>query len=178
MSATDRNSYDELYRSTPAVWSGRPNRQLVVEAGDLPPGTALDAGCGEGGARPGWRLGAGTSRGSTSPPSSRTALPLQPAPADSIGSVGCGPTCTPGRRTGASTWSRTTTCTCAGPDGVLGRLATAVAPGGTLLVVGHLMSGDDDHSQHEHCADMLYTADDVAAVLDPAQWRGRRHRDP
>ena len=49
MSAVDRESYDELYRSTQSVWSGRPNRQLVVEAADLPPGTALDAGSGEGG---------------------------------------------------------------------------------------------------------------------------------
>jgi len=61
MSAVDRESYDELYRSTPAVWSGRANRQLVVEAADLPPGTALDAGSGEGGdalwlAERGWRV--------------------------------------------------------------------------------------------------------------------------
>ena len=39
MSAYDEESYEELYRSTPALWSGRPNRQLVVEATDLPPGT-------------------------------------------------------------------------------------------------------------------------------------------
>ena len=61
MSAVDRESYDELYRSTQSVWSGRPNRQLVVEAADLPPGTALDAGSGEGGdalwlAERGWRV--------------------------------------------------------------------------------------------------------------------------
>ena len=61
MSAVDRESYDELYRSAPAVWSGRPNRQLVVEASALTPGTALDAGSGEGGdalwlAERGWRV--------------------------------------------------------------------------------------------------------------------------
>ena len=61
MSAFDRETYDELYRSAPALWSGRPNRQLVVEAEELPPGTALDAGSGEGGdalwlAERGWRV--------------------------------------------------------------------------------------------------------------------------
>jgi len=37
-----------MYRSRPRVWSGRPNPQLVAEAAGLPPGTALDLGCGEG----------------------------------------------------------------------------------------------------------------------------------
>lgn len=31
-----------------AMWSGRPNGRLVVEVADLPPGEALDVGCGEG----------------------------------------------------------------------------------------------------------------------------------
>jgi SAM-dependent methyltransferase len=30
------------------MWSGRPNGRLVAEVGDLPPGRALDVGCGEG----------------------------------------------------------------------------------------------------------------------------------
>jgi SAM-dependent methyltransferase len=30
------------------MWSGRPNGRLVVEASELPPGRALDIGCGEG----------------------------------------------------------------------------------------------------------------------------------
>ncbi|GAB14534.1 putative methyltransferase [Arthrobacter globiformis NBRC 12137] len=40
--------WDEMYRSRPRVWSGRPNPQLVAEAAGLEPGTALDLGCGEG----------------------------------------------------------------------------------------------------------------------------------
>lgn len=40
--------WDDMYRSRPRVWSGRPNPQLVAEAGGLAPGTALDLGCGEG----------------------------------------------------------------------------------------------------------------------------------
>jgi SAM-dependent methyltransferase len=40
--------WDELYRSRPKVWSGRPNPQLVAEVAGLTPGRALDLGCGEG----------------------------------------------------------------------------------------------------------------------------------
>src|SRR5690349_19886130 len=50
-----------MYRSTDALWSGKPNAQLVAEAADLPPGRALDVGCGEGAdavwlAARGWRV--------------------------------------------------------------------------------------------------------------------------
>ena len=40
--------WDERYRSARRVWSGNPNPQLVAEVAGLPPGRALDAGCGEG----------------------------------------------------------------------------------------------------------------------------------
>lgn len=40
--------WDDRYRQRPRIWSGEPNRQLVPVAGDLPPGRALDVGCGEG----------------------------------------------------------------------------------------------------------------------------------
>ena len=40
--------WDERYRSTGALWSGRPNPNLVTEAAGLIPGGALDVGCGEG----------------------------------------------------------------------------------------------------------------------------------
>lgn len=41
--------WDARYgESTGAMWSGRPNGRLVAEVADLPPGRALDVGCGEG----------------------------------------------------------------------------------------------------------------------------------
>src|SRR5919112_3762863 len=40
--------WDERYRSKPQIWSGKPNPQLVREAGGLRAGHALDLGCGEG----------------------------------------------------------------------------------------------------------------------------------
>jgi SAM-dependent methyltransferase len=41
--------WDERYRSAPALWSGNANEVVMAEADDLPPGRALDVGCGEGG---------------------------------------------------------------------------------------------------------------------------------
>ena len=43
--------WEDHYRRRGRVWSGRPNPVLVDVLGSLPPGRALDLGCGEG--RPG-----------------------------------------------------------------------------------------------------------------------------
>ncbi|MEV4223443.1 FAD-dependent oxidoreductase [Nonomuraea sp. NPDC049725] len=53
--------WDARYSESDRVWSGNPNDILVREAADLPPGTALDLGCGEGAdaiwlAGRGWRV--------------------------------------------------------------------------------------------------------------------------
>jgi SAM-dependent methyltransferase len=185
VSAFDRETYDGLYRSAPEVWSGRPNRQLVVAAGGLPPGTALDAGCGEGAdalwlAEGGWRV--------TAVDFSTVALDRGAARAA-------------GRRLGDRIeWLHADLGTWTPPEGrydlvtahylhsrgadraaLFERLAAAVAPGGTLLVVGHLLGEAAGH-HHAHDPDLLYTAEDVAAVLDPAEWRDvvteTRDRDP
>ena len=78
----DEQSFEERYRATDALWSGRPNTQLVREAADLPPGTALDVGCGEGAdaiwlAERGWQV--------TAVDFARTALERGRAQAESRG---------------------------------------------------------------------------------------------
>ena len=40
--------WDAMYGEADRVWSGEPNGALVAEAEGLPPGAALDVGCGEG----------------------------------------------------------------------------------------------------------------------------------
>jgi SAM-dependent methyltransferase len=44
----DEMRWDEMYRTRDRVFSGNPNGVLVAEAAGLPPGQALDVGCGEG----------------------------------------------------------------------------------------------------------------------------------
>ncbi|MDI5966593.1 class I SAM-dependent methyltransferase [Streptantibioticus silvisoli] len=53
--------WDARYRESERIWSGAPNAELVREAEGLPPGRALDLGCGEGDdaiwlAAHGWRV--------------------------------------------------------------------------------------------------------------------------
>ena len=57
----EQDAWEERYRARPALWSGRPNPQLVAEAAALAPGRALDVGSGEGAdaiwlAERGWRV--------------------------------------------------------------------------------------------------------------------------
>lgn len=43
-----REDWDRRYSSAENLWAVKPNRFLVAEAADLPPGRALDLACGEG----------------------------------------------------------------------------------------------------------------------------------
>ncbi|WP_406642012.1 methyltransferase domain-containing protein [Amycolatopsis sp. WGS_07] len=163
----DRGSWEERYRSQPEMWSGRPNAQLVTEARDLEPGHALDAGCGEGGdaiwlAQQGWRV--------TAVDFSTTAIERGRAQAAKLGVAD------------RITWvaadladwlpeskydlvtSHFLHVPSAARTAAFARLADAVAPGGTLLVVGHDPS--DVHAGRPHMPDMMFTAEEVAETLD------------
>ncbi|MBN1092591.1 class I SAM-dependent methyltransferase [Blastococcus sp. TML/M2B] len=179
-----RAGYDELYRSAP-VWTGRPNGRLVAEATDLAPGTALDAGAGEGGdalwlAARGWRV--------TAVDYSEVALKRGAAQAAELGLADR----VEWRHEDLDTWrpperafdlvtAHYLHATWTDREAMFHRLAAAVAPGGTLLVVGH-QHGEAWGHGHAHEAGALYTAEDVAAVLDPADWvdvsTETRDRDP
>jgi len=160
--------WEERYRTHERVWSGRVNASLAQVAADLTPGSALDAGAGEGAdavwlAGRGWRV--------TAVDASQTALDRGAAEAT--------------RRGLDVTWVRADLRTWTPParydlvtshylhaEGGRGWawLADAVAPGGTLLVVGHDPSDVDGPVPRPHLARLGHTADDVAAVLDPARW--------
>jgi 2-polyprenyl-3-methyl-5-hydroxy-6-metoxy-1,4-benzoquinol methylase len=138
------SGWEERYSSEEKVWSGDPNPQLVAEVSGLPPGTALDVGCGEGGdviwlARQGWKV--------TGADFSANGLARAARHADEAGvadrvdwrQVDARTFTADGR-----TYDLVTTHYLHPPDGgtveVTKRLADAVAPGGYLLVVGHAPS--------------------------------------
>jgi SAM-dependent methyltransferase len=164
--------WDERYRSADRLWSGQPNPQLVAQVAGLPPGDALDAGCGEGAdaiwlASRGWAV--------TAVDVSAVALERAAAHAAAEGvRVGW-------QREDLLTWDP-------GPDrfdlvtaqfmhlpspeleSLHGRLAAAVRPGGTLLIVAH--HPDDLHVNVRRCGHLALfpSADQLAAMLDPGSW--------
>jgi 2-polyprenyl-3-methyl-5-hydroxy-6-metoxy-1,4-benzoquinol methylase len=142
-------SWDGHYSGDGTIWSGDPNVQLVAEVAGLPPGTALDVGCGEGGdviwlARRGWTV--------TGADFSAAGLARAARLAEEAGVA---------ERThwwrvdarefdaGGRSYDLVSTQYLHPPDGgmvdVVRRLAAAVAPGGHLLVVGHAPSPGSPH---------------------------------
>ena len=177
----DRAFWEARYGSADAVWSGRPNPQLVAEAGALTPGPgtgrALDLGCGEGAdavwlAERGWQVVATDISSVALERAEAHARTLGPEIADRI------------------SWRQADITTEALPDVLRPgaydlvsaqfmhlpsvqrrllhrRLAEATAPGGLLLVVGHHSSDLDTTMPRPNLPDLFFTASDVAAALPP-----------
>jgi len=164
----DPTWWEDRYRSRDSLWSGRVNPTLAQVADALPPGTALDAGAGEGGdalwlAARGWRV--------TAVDGARTALDRGAAEATRRGLE------VTWVQADLRTWTPTdrydlVTSHYLHAEGGRGWawLAAAVAPGGTLLVVGHDPSEVGGPVPRPHLARLGHTADQVAADLDPADW--------
>jgi SAM-dependent methyltransferase len=159
----DQQFWEDLYRSQDQLWSGAPNGVLVAEVADLPPGQALDLGCGEGGdavwlAGHGWLV--------TAVDISRVALERAAAAAGDA----------------KVSWTHADLSTFTPPAGafdlvsamypVLAKTAqravdgmlAAVAPGGTLLVAHH----DVTHAPHNPDFDPgdYYMPGEIAEFLD------------
>ncbi|MFD1322785.1 FAD-dependent oxidoreductase [Micromonospora sonneratiae] len=169
-------AWEERYRSRPAIWSGRPNPQLVAEAAGLTPGRALDVGCGEGAdavwlADRGWQV--------TGVDISATALERGAAHAAAAGA----------QIADRIEWTRADLRQQPPAEGaydlvsaqfmhlpgdarreLFTRLAAAVAFGGTLLIVGHHPSDLRTTAHRMHFPDMMFTGEEVAASLDPTTW--------
>jgi SAM-dependent methyltransferase len=168
--------WDDRYRSHGALWSGDPNPQLVAEAGDLPPGTALDVGTGEGAdaiwlASRGWRV--------TAVDLSTVALERARAHAARLGAGIAGridwlhedlTTWDPGPGRYDLVSAQYMHLPAAPRQAMFRRLATAVAPGGTLLIVGHHPSDLQTTMPRPPMPELFYTGDDIAAALDPGEW--------
>lgn len=186
----NESDWDHRYRGT-RMWSGNANGSLVHEVTDMSPGRALDVGAGEGGdalwlESRGWQV--------TASDISQEALDQVEAEAERRGvAIEClQADANAFEPFGADTFDLVTAHYASIPhtpdrraiDNMLG----AVAPGGTLLVVGHdlePMRRPVDTSRHSRMfdADAYVSADDVAAALTDAQgWQvevhERRSRPP
>lgn len=178
----DKAYWEEIWQSdrAPSMGSSQPNPHLLQEVSDLAPGTALEAGCGAGAeaiwlARSGWQV--------TAADVSAEALAIA---ADRAGGVG-------GQvrwvRADLSAWEPDeqfdlVTTHYAHPTmpqlEFYDRIASWVAPAGTLLIVGHLHHHDDSPTGHGHGDDhggtgppgsASVTAAAVTARLDPSVWQ-------
>ncbi|WP_280234890.1 class I SAM-dependent methyltransferase [Nocardia cyriacigeorgica] len=175
----DQQFWDEMYGSREQLFSGLPNDVLVTEASGLTPGQALDVGCGEGAdarwlAEQGWQVtavdvsqvalerAAATNREVSW---SHADLTTTPPPADSFDLVS----------------AHYFPIELEPEHATVRGLIDAVAPGGTLLVVGHDPADfppDDDHGFDprdyylpEQIADLL--GDDWTVLVNSTRPRTR-----
>ncbi|NYD68180.1 class I SAM-dependent methyltransferase [Agromyces atrinae] len=159
--------WENRYREGGRSWSGDVNAALAREVDGLAPGTALDLGSGEGGdalwlARHGWRV--------TAVDISPTALAVGAAaqlPGDDITWVAAD----------LSDWQPPTSYDLVSScflhslvelprERILRRAATAVAPGGTLVIVGHFgVPHWATPAEHAHAHDALPGPDEMRAAL-------------
>jgi SAM-dependent methyltransferase len=171
----DAAFWDERYGSSDALWSGHVNAVVRDEAAGLPPGRALDVGCGEGGdglwlAGQGWQvlgvdvsqvaLGRAAARARETGFDARTRWEHRdllvwtpPARAYDLVSVAFVHLATGDRRQ------------------VYERLASAVAPGGTFLVAAHHPSDLGVVPRPPH-PELFFTAEELAGDLrsGPGSW--------
>lgn len=175
MAEFDHEYWDQVWQGDRAtsMGSSQPNPHLVREVSDLTPGTALDAGCGAGAeaiwlAQRGWQVTAADIATAALDRAAERATAL--GVAESVQWV----------QADLSTWDPDTrydlvTTHYAHP--AMPQLdfydctASWVAPGGTLLIVGHLHHHGDEHGHDDGPpASASATAAAITARLDPAEW--------
>ncbi|MEP6851988.1 MAG: FAD-dependent oxidoreductase [bacterium] len=177
-------AWDERYATHSHVWSGKPNPVLVAEVADLPVGTALDAGAGEGAdacwlAAHGWQV--------TGVELSGVALERAAAHAKERGLEVTWHHLDLTREPAPGVYDLVSAFFLHLPPeprrDLLAKLAAAVAPGGILLVVGHDPS-DESVVPRPALAEVGWTADELARMLgeewtiEVAEARPRRVAHP
>ena len=181
---TDPAEYwEDFYAGGKSRWSGKPNASLVEEVGALEPGTALDLGCGQGGdaiwlASKGWTV--------TATDISQAALDVAAQHAAEAGVT--------------VAWERHDLAELL-PTGpfdlvtasflhsdvelprarILRAAADAVAPGGTLLIIGHAPSPEHHHgdlpSPEEVVAELALPEDRWELITGELRERQHAFRD-
>jgi SAM-dependent methyltransferase len=162
-----REDWDRRYSERGLLWSSDPNRFLVAEVGDLPPGRALDLACGEGRnalwlAALGWRVtGVDYSQVAIAKARDRAAA----------GGPGVEFVCAdlldyePEESAFDLVIVLYLQLPAAERRAVLERAKTALAPGGIVLVVGHDLTNLSEGVGGPSDPRVLYTPDDLVADL-------------
>ncbi len=169
-------AWEERYRSQGQLWSGSPNVHLVSETSGLTPGTALDAGCGEG-ADAIWL--AGHTWQVTAVDFSTVALERGAARALEVGAEVAQRITW--QHADLTDWVPATASydlvsaqfmesPSAQRETLFRGLAASVAPAGTLLIVGHHPSDLQTTIRRPPLPELFHTGSDVAALLDPHGW--------
>ncbi|MEO5312590.1 class I SAM-dependent methyltransferase [Pseudarthrobacter sp. CC12] len=182
------SAWDERYRSKARLWSGKPNPQLVREAGGLRPGKALELGCGEGAdaiwlAHQGWSVTA-VDVSSVALERARSHELAELARESVHASNGTLESRITWQQADLTQWHPGNSYDLVTSQFLhsqeldwrvpLRAAASAVKAGGTLLVVGHhpdrLPPWGNDHHQH---LDMFYTGDQLVQELglDEPGWQ-------
>ncbi|QDG62129.1 bifunctional 2-polyprenyl-6-hydroxyphenol methylase/3-demethylubiquinol 3-O-methyltransferase UbiG [Pseudarthrobacter sp. NIBRBAC000502771] len=182
------SAWDERYRSKARLWSGKPNPQLVREAGGLRPGKALELGCGEGAdaiwlAQQGWSVTA-VDVSSVALERARSHELAELARESVHASNGTLESRITWQQADLTQWHPGNSYDLVTSQFLhsqeldwrvpLRAAASAVKAGGTLLVVGHhpdrLPPWGNDHHQH---LDMFYTGDQLVQELglDEPGWQ-------
>jgi SAM-dependent methyltransferase len=168
--------WDERYGTMPALWSGNPNRHLVTETEHLVPGTALDVGCGEGAdaiwlAERGWRVTAADisvvaldrARGAAVARGPEVAARITWLHADLLELAPA-----------AGSYDLVNMQYFHLPPGirqaVWRRMAAAVTPGGTLLVVAHDAADPHVMAHRDKDLDLFFPAAEVVEQLAEGEW--------
>ena len=162
-----REHWDRKYAETELLWSAGPNRFLVAEAADLPPGRALDLACGEGRnglwlAELGWQVtGVDFSEVAIAKARERAAgeqLDVELVCADLLEYA-------PEVDAFDLVLVFYLQIHALERRDVLGRAVSALRPGGTLLLVGHDLTNIADGVGGPQDPDLLCTPDDIVAEL-------------
>ncbi|MBD8703645.1 bifunctional NAD(P)/FAD-dependent oxidoreductase/class I SAM-dependent methyltransferase [Frigoribacterium sp. CFBP 13712] len=172
----DAAYWEDRYGTEGWAWSGDPNAALVDEVAALTPGRALDIGSGEGGdaiwlARRGWTV--------TGTDIAVNALDKARARAEEVDAEAAGRITweqhditgwTPPRASYDLVTSHFMHLPAADRDRVFRGLGEAVAPGGSVLIVGHDLSDLDSDARRLHHPELMFGVDELVALFDPVEW--------